>query len=281
MATLPGPEGLAAGDEARDVALEIQDAEGRVRMVKLHRASRGEPLAEPRPPKIHEIEPGVLYIDMARVDDRDFREALPRLEKAEGIVFDFRGYPGRIGPDAFFPHLINHPVTSAQWNFPFITRPDQTDVTFRREGEWRISPRDPYLKAKRAFVIDGRAISYAESCLGIVEHEKLGALVGGADGRDQRQRQPNHAARRLPLHLDRHEGAQARRLAPSWHRHPADHPGLADDRGRRAWPRRAARESRRGGQTGSPRETRGVTVRLAAGGKSCMKRDRDRTIQGG
>ncbi len=170
---------LAAGDKARDVALEIQDAEGRVRMVKLHRASRGEPLAEPRPPKIHEIEPGVLYIDMARVDDREFREALPRLEKAEGIVFDFRGYPGRIGPDAFFPHLINHPVTSAQWNFPFITRPDQTDVTFRRQGEWRISPRDPYLKAKRAFVIDGRAISYAESCLGIVEHEKLGALVGG------------------------------------------------------------------------------------------------------
>jgi C-terminal processing protease CtpA/Prc len=27
---------------------------------------------------------------------------------------------------------------------------------------------------------DGRAISYAESCLGIVEHYKLGEIVGGA-----------------------------------------------------------------------------------------------------
>jgi C-terminal processing protease CtpA/Prc len=170
---------LAAGDEACDVSLEVADAAGRVRTVRLRRAPRGEPLAEPRPPKIREIEPGILYVDIGRIDDRDFREALPRLEKAQGIVFDFRGYPSRIGPDAFFPHLIDHPVTSVQWNFPFITRPDQTDVTFRREGGWRISPREPYLKAKRAFVIDGRAISYAESCLGIVEHEKLGALVGG------------------------------------------------------------------------------------------------------
>ncbi len=116
---------------------------------------------------------------MDRIDERDFREALPRLEQAKGIVFDFRGYPARIGPFAFFPHLIDHAVTSAQWNFPVITRPDQTDVSFRRQGEWQISPRAPYLKAKRAFITDGRAISYAESCVGIVEHEKLGAIVGG------------------------------------------------------------------------------------------------------
>ena len=30
----------------------------------------------------------------------------------------------------------------------------------------------------RAFLIDASCISYAESCLGIVEHYKLGALVG-------------------------------------------------------------------------------------------------------
>jgi C-terminal processing protease CtpA/Prc len=174
-----GLRDLAEGAEARDVALEVQDAEGRVRTVNVRREPRSERLAEPRPPKIHEIAPGVIYVDISRVDDRDFGEALPRLEKADGIVIDFRGYPGRIGPNAFFPHLIDHPVTSAQWHFPLVTRPDQTDLSFRREGEWRITPREPYLKAKRAFVIDGRAISYAESCLGIVEHEKLGALVGG------------------------------------------------------------------------------------------------------
>jgi Peptidase family S41 len=170
---------LATVDGAREVSLNVEDTDGRVRVVKLHPAPRSEPLAEPRPPKIHEIEPGIVYVDFARIDDRDFRAALPRMEKAAGLIFDFRGYPTKIMFDTFFPHLIDHPVASPQWHVPFITRPDQTDVTFRRQGEWRISPREPYLKAKRAFIIDGRAISYAESCLGIVEHEKLGALVGG------------------------------------------------------------------------------------------------------
>jgi C-terminal processing protease CtpA/Prc len=34
------------------------------------------------------------------------------------------------------------------------------------------------LTTKVAFVTDGRAISYAESCLGIVEHYHLGEIVG-------------------------------------------------------------------------------------------------------
>ena len=170
---------LAAGDEAREVLLEVLDGEGRVRTVKVQRAPRGERLAEPRPPKIHEIEPGIFYVDVGRIDDRDFNEALPRLEKATGIVFDFRGYPSRLDPFAFFPHLVDHQVSSQQWNFPVITQPDQTDLTFRRQGEWQIPPKGPYFKAKRAFITDGRAISYAESCMGIVEHEKLGAIVGG------------------------------------------------------------------------------------------------------
>ena len=52
-------------------------------------------------------------------------------------------------------------------------------MTFQRQGEWKISATKPYLNAKKAFITDGRAISYAESCMGIVEHYKLGAIVGG------------------------------------------------------------------------------------------------------
>ncbi len=170
---------LLAGEEAREVSLEVEDGEGRVRTVRVSRTQGNERLAEPRPPKIHEIEPGIFYVDVGRIDDRDFTEALPRLEKGKGIVFDFRGYPSRLSPFAFFPHLVDHQVTSQQWNFPVFTYPDQTDLTFRRQGEWQISPRGPYFKAKRAFITDGRAISYAESCMGIIEHEKLGAIVGG------------------------------------------------------------------------------------------------------
>ena len=45
---------------------------------------------------------------------------------------------------------------------------------------WQLAPKEPYLEAKRAFLLDGRAISYAESCMGIVEHYGLGEIVGAA-----------------------------------------------------------------------------------------------------
>lgn len=41
-----------------------------------------------------------------------------------------------------------------------------------------MGPLEPRFKAKVAFLTDGRAISYAESIMGIVEHYKLGEIVG-------------------------------------------------------------------------------------------------------
>ncbi len=51
-------------------------------------------------------------------------------------------------------------------------------MQFERSGEWQIAPNAPFLGAPKAFITDGRAISYAESCLGIIEHYKLGEIVG-------------------------------------------------------------------------------------------------------
>ena len=39
-------------------------------------------------------------------------------------------------------------------------------------------PKEPQLRGKIAFLTDGRAISYAESIMGIVEHYKFGEIVG-------------------------------------------------------------------------------------------------------
>jgi len=57
--------------------------------------------------------------------------------------------------------------------------PDRQNMQFKRGGEWNLQPANPTLTAKKAFITDGRAISYAESCMGIVEYYKLGAIVGG------------------------------------------------------------------------------------------------------
>jgi len=171
-------QGLTAGDEHEEVRLTIEDASGQRRTVTLHRDSPMPGLSERRPPAVHELEPGIMYLDFNRITDIQFKGALSKLERAKGIVCDFRGYPRNIQPETFFPHIIDRPVRSPQWHIPVVRRPDRQAMRFTRGGEWNLLPKKPYLDAKKAFIIDGRCISYAESCLGIVEHYKLGALVG-------------------------------------------------------------------------------------------------------
>jgi len=50
----------------------------------------------------------------------------------------------------------------------------------RPGGRWDLEPLAPRLKARIAFLTNGRAISYAESWMGIVEAYKLGEIVGEA-----------------------------------------------------------------------------------------------------
>jgi C-terminal processing protease CtpA/Prc len=134
-------------------------------------------LDESRPAKISELRPGILYVNIDQVTEEDFKGALDRLAAARGVIFDLRGYPSHISP-VILQHLIDHPFASARWNVPVITRPDRQgwgwDVS-----SWFEPPVAPRLPGKIAFITDGRAISYAESYMGIVEAYHLGEIVGG------------------------------------------------------------------------------------------------------
>jgi len=136
-----------------------------------------EAYPEPRPvEKVTELEPGIFYVDLDRVTDKEWTDAIPRLEKAKGIVFDMRGYPGGPGIQSL-AHLTDSPIRSAKWNIPSPLQPDRLEVKWNESG-WPVPPQKPYFAAKRAFLIDGRAISYAETVMGIVEAFKLGEIVG-------------------------------------------------------------------------------------------------------
>jgi C-terminal processing protease CtpA/Prc len=170
---------LGAGEPGSELRLEV-GAEGEVaRTVRLTRVPFSQRPEELRPPRIHEVRPGIFYVDIGRIDDDDFRKALADLQRARGIVFDFRGYPSKLNAMAFFGHMVDKAITSPQWHIPLVRRPDGEAMEFTRSLGWKIAPVSPRLKARTAFVTDGRAISYAESCLGIIEHYKLGEIVGG------------------------------------------------------------------------------------------------------
>jgi C-terminal processing protease CtpA/Prc len=171
---------LSLGEAKEEVAVEARHPDGTAVSIRLAHSvpAYGDgSLSESRPEKISELRPGILYVNIDQVTEDDFKGAIDRLAAAKGIVFDLRGYPGKISP-IILNHLVDHPFTSARWNVPVITRPDGQGWAWETSG-WFERPVAPRFPGKVAFVTDGRAISYAESYLGIVEAYHLGEIVGG------------------------------------------------------------------------------------------------------
>lgn len=160
-------------------AMELRRPDGEVYKTQVSSVSF-ERIDEPafvRPKNGAEIAPGIRYFDLNVAENAALKEAMPILAKAEGIVFDMRGYPGGAAYQ-LMQHLIDAPATSAQWNVPIVTLPDGEGWEWNTGGRWPLKPAKPRLTARVAFVTDGRAISYAESIMGIVEAYGMGEIVG-------------------------------------------------------------------------------------------------------
>jgi C-terminal processing protease CtpA/Prc len=171
---------IAEGDAGSPLVLGIRPRTGEPFTATLKRAT--DPMAaevpEKRPPSFAEVRPGIRYVNLDEATTEQFDHAVGDLAAAKGVVFDLRGYPSHIQP-VFLQHLTDVPIQSARWMVPVVRRPDREGWTFDETGRWNLPPLAPRLRGKIAFVTDARAISYAESCLGIVEAYKLGEIVGG------------------------------------------------------------------------------------------------------
>ena len=167
---------VSAGETGSKAVLTIRNPDATTRTVTLTHTARMEPLRERRPEKIAELKPGLWYLDLERITDADFDAALEKLAAARGIIFDLRGYP-RIGSKPL-RHLTDSAIQSARWNVPIVRRPDLAGVEWNTNGRWSLQPLQPRLPKNIVFLTDGRAISYAESWMGIVEAYKLAEIVG-------------------------------------------------------------------------------------------------------
>ena len=85
-----------------------------------------ETYTEPRPQTAMELEPGIVYVDLDRLIEPEWKALIPRLKKAKGIVFDMRGYPGEVGITAL-AHLTRSPIRSAKWCIPRRQCPTRLD----------------------------------------------------------------------------------------------------------------------------------------------------------
>jgi len=166
---------LAAGKPGEEVRLRLRTTGFAPRQVVLKRGA--QPVVEEQPEKVAELRPGIYYVDPERLTDAELPATLRPLANARGIVFDMRGNPS-VSP-VFVQHLIDQPVQSAQRLVPIVTRPDRAGMTFDGRERWNLTPLAPRLHAGLAFVTDGRTVGDGASWMDIVEHYKLGAIVGG------------------------------------------------------------------------------------------------------
>jgi C-terminal processing protease CtpA/Prc len=179
VAVAGGPPGSEIMLKIRPGPMQRSSDAGGERTVRVRRTLDGAhflTLREPRPDKISTIQPGVIYVDLSRINQQDFDNLAPRLAEAGGIVFDLRGYPQAVSPQTI-GHLSDHVVTSARWQIPVTFWPDREKVVFSFSN-WSVQPQRPRFKGKVAFMTDARAISYAETYLAIIEHYKLADIVG-------------------------------------------------------------------------------------------------------
>ena len=123
------------------------------------------------------IAEGIFYINLSVSDMSQIDSLLPDLARARGVICDLRGYPN--GNHELISHLLSAPDTSTHWMaIPKTIYPDrQKPAGYEYEG-WQMQPQQPHIAGKVVFLTDGRAISYAESYMGFIEHYKLADIVG-------------------------------------------------------------------------------------------------------
>ena len=102
------------------VTLALEDGSG-MRDAKL-RCDAARPPEEKRPEPIVEFAPGIWYVDLTRARMQQVAPMLGQLARANGVVFDVRGYPTDAGA-GILPHLIDAPEQDRWMHVPKIVGP--------------------------------------------------------------------------------------------------------------------------------------------------------------
>lgn len=122
----------------------------------------------------------IWYLNMSVIEMDTINKLLPALTKCKAIICDARGLAKN--NKEFITHLMQMDDTTSTWmQIPQIIYPDHDGSKGYKMVNWipEMKARKPYLGNKKiVYIIDGRAISTAESFLGYIEGYKLATLVG-------------------------------------------------------------------------------------------------------
>ena len=130
--------------------------------------------------RYREMGDGIWYLNLDVIEMDTINALMSELDQSKAIICDLRGYPN--GNHDFIRHLMSVNDTSKSWmQIPQIVYPDHKNVVGYISYNWMefMKPQKAYLGDKDiVFIIDGRAISYAESYMGYVEGYNLATIIG-------------------------------------------------------------------------------------------------------
>ncbi len=119
----------------------------------------------------------ITYVSFVAADMKMINDSLQLLKNSKAIIFDLRGRPNENAE--LLEYLMVKDDTASNWlKAPEIIYPDQEKIVGYKTEGWDLKAKSLHLKAKIFFLIDGRVISAGESYASLVEHYKLGTLIG-------------------------------------------------------------------------------------------------------
>lgn len=131
----------------------------------------------PKEDSIKALPNETMYLNIGIISMEAINKALPELQKSRVIICDLRGYPN--SNHDFIKYLLTKKDTSRQWMQVAQTiYPDREQIAGWQIFGWQMQPDKMHLNAKIIFLIDGQAISYAESYMSFIENYKLATIIG-------------------------------------------------------------------------------------------------------
>lgn len=174
-----------ASGPPRSAATFVVDRAGEERTVEVPRTEIGNMFFRTAAfdhPMFDELEPGLWYVNLSKIDGAGFEAHVDRLIAAEGIILDYRW--GSSGADDFDSRtlvqmLIDEPKASPAWQYPIASGPDPEHRGWWSSG-WNYSPIAPHLDADVAVLVAPPVVSYGETLMSFFRAYDLGILVGSA-----------------------------------------------------------------------------------------------------
>jgi C-terminal processing protease CtpA/Prc len=129
-------------------------------------------------PAFRRMNNGILYFDLTNMSFRKIKQRFDEIAQSRGVIFDMRGYPEQ-SVSYLLPHLMEQEDTIHDWlKSPIFVYPDQKNKNEYIESGWGLNPESPTIDKPVVFLANGKAISYAETCMQIVDYYKLGKIIG-------------------------------------------------------------------------------------------------------